>query len=288
MVQPAISADVSWLFATHALEISPADSPFWYTSGLIGPYYINTHYLCGGSARALELLDVIDAKSREPSSFAASFVAELRNTRQQHDIYRKLLAALCRLAESSFALSEIDYISGGQRRDWFFAPLVAEELRKPCLYLYNDLSIVAESGEAVRCLDGAKVLNVADLLTVGSSYTTKWVPALERVGARLHWSLNVVDRRQGGEEALRMAGLAGCASLFAIDAAFFGCALEQKLISPAQHALVISYLEDPFTSMREFLRRRPDFLERAKNSPEAKTRARAELQISQDLYQLGD
>jgi len=35
-------ANVSWLFETNALKIAPAEKPFWYTSGLIGPYYINT------------------------------------------------------------------------------------------------------------------------------------------------------------------------------------------------------------------------------------------------------
>ena len=31
---------VSYLFKTNALRVSPADKPFWYTSGKFGPFYI--------------------------------------------------------------------------------------------------------------------------------------------------------------------------------------------------------------------------------------------------------
>ncbi len=35
---------ISFLFKTNALNICPENSPFWYTSGKIGPYYINAEF----------------------------------------------------------------------------------------------------------------------------------------------------------------------------------------------------------------------------------------------------
>ena len=33
------------LFETEAIRMAPADHPFWYTSGMLGPFYCNTHFL---------------------------------------------------------------------------------------------------------------------------------------------------------------------------------------------------------------------------------------------------
>ena len=33
---------VTYLFETRAIRVCPKDKLFWYTSGKIGPYYINT------------------------------------------------------------------------------------------------------------------------------------------------------------------------------------------------------------------------------------------------------
>jgi len=43
-------------------------------------------------------------------------------------------------ASTEFPISEVDYISGGQRRDWFFAP-IGQETEETHAYIYNDLSI---------------------------------------------------------------------------------------------------------------------------------------------------
>ena len=51
---------VSALIDIQALQVAPSDEVFWYTSGTVGPYYINTHYLYGGQQPAQELLEFID------------------------------------------------------------------------------------------------------------------------------------------------------------------------------------------------------------------------------------
>ena len=35
---------ISYLFKTNAIKFCEENKPFWYTSGKIGPYFINTHF----------------------------------------------------------------------------------------------------------------------------------------------------------------------------------------------------------------------------------------------------
>ena len=44
---------ISYLFKTDSVKICPENKPFWYTSGKIGPYYINTHFLYGSESDAI-------------------------------------------------------------------------------------------------------------------------------------------------------------------------------------------------------------------------------------------
>lgn len=43
---------ISWLFETDAVRVCPEGHPFWYTSGKLGPFYINTQFLYGSEAAA--------------------------------------------------------------------------------------------------------------------------------------------------------------------------------------------------------------------------------------------
>lgn len=280
------TVDINWLFETKALQVSPADSPFWYTSGLIGPYYINTHYLCGGEQRAKEVLELIDREAENRSSFPAAIRASLEVIEREHQIYRDTLAALERLAERAIDCDSIQYVSGGQRRDWIFSPLLAARLKKPCLYLYNDLTAINEQGQVVESLDGAVVLNVADLLTVGSSYTKKWIPAVNKLGGALKCALNVVDRNEGAAANLAAEGVQACESLFTIDSGFIDEALERGALDRPQHRMIEEYLADPFESMRAFLKKHPEFIRQAQESKNEKTRDRCALLLKEDPYQL--
>ncbi|OIP95135.1 hypothetical protein AUK40_06340 [Candidatus Wirthbacteria bacterium CG2_30_54_11] len=279
------TANISWLFETAALKIAPSDSPFWYTSGLIGPYYVNTQFLCGGAQKAAEVLALIDAEQDKHASFASVMAKTLDDIYATHTIYHDLIDLMVASAGTEFPIAEVDYISGGQRRDWFFAPIVAKKLNKPMLYIYNDQSIYAEDGSPVTSLPGKKVLNVADLLTVGSSYTDKWIPGLAKAGAILAYSLNGVDRLQGGVANLTAGGIEKVHSLFAIQLSLFDQALSQNYIDQGQYDMVRDYISDPFQSMRSFLVAHPEFLEKAQAADE-KTQARARKLIGDDLYRL--
>ena len=51
---------MSYLFETKAIRFCEENKPFWYTSGKIGPYFINTHFVYGNENDAKELLSFID------------------------------------------------------------------------------------------------------------------------------------------------------------------------------------------------------------------------------------
>lgn len=51
---------MSYLFETNALRRCEENKPFWYNSGKIGPYFINTHFIYGNEKDAIELLAFIN------------------------------------------------------------------------------------------------------------------------------------------------------------------------------------------------------------------------------------
>lgn len=277
--------NVDWLFETGALKIAPSDAPFWYTSGLLGPYYINTEKLCGGEEGAKSVLEFIDANSKERSTFPDKIVNKVDEIYQSHEIFKGVVDLLVKKAMELLKTTNCSYISGGERRDWFFAPIVASKLGVPCLYIYNDKSVVDQSGEPVTSLSG-NVMNIADLLTVGSSYVDKWAPAMEELGAKLVSSINVLDRSQGGAANLNSVGVMNCESLYTVDANLFNEALENKYIDESQHKVLTSYLEDQYESMRAWVKDNYSFIENALNSDNEKERGRAKKLVDENLYNL--
>ena len=53
---------MSLLFETNAFKVAEENNQFWYTSGKIGPYFINTHFIYGSEEAANELLKFIDVE----------------------------------------------------------------------------------------------------------------------------------------------------------------------------------------------------------------------------------
>lgn len=279
-------ASVESLFTSGALRISDADAPFWYTSGEIGPYYINTHFLCGGEEAALGILDLIDREGEHPSTLPQRLLKALDEVLTASVEYRTVISTLAEKVRGELGVNQLAGISGGQRRDWFFAPLVARELGLPCVYLYNDGRAFHDDGQPVQKLAGGDYLNICDLLRVGSSYTSKWIPIIAESGGVLRYSLAVVDRAEGGKESLLVAGVEKSLSLFTIDESLFEQARAKGFISQEQFELVRSYLLDPRASMRSFLQANPQFLSRALESADAKIRQRAQSLVKENYYQL--
>lgn len=258
---------VSYLFKTNALRICPDNKPFWYTSGKIGPYYINTHFLYGSEQYAVELLEFIDFEKQDKENLPKKVFEKTFEHYQTNEIYKYVIDEMLKFIKENIDINEIDYISGGERRDWFFSNIVANKLSKPHITIYKDLSMVVTDSEFEEIVDvenvkNAKVLHIADLITEASSYLRAWIPAIKSLGAQIKWSTVVVDRMQGGKEKLEKENIKSL-SMINIDESLFEKALSMNIINENQFEMLKNFYENPDETMRNFLKSHTEFLENA-------------------------
>jgi len=276
---------VNWLFETGAVKVCPENKPFWYTSGTIGPYYINTHFLYGSEKKALKLLELIDAVKSDKLSCPEKLLAAVSENYESDQIYKGVIDHMLQFIKDNMDLDSIDYVSGGERRDWFFSLIIAKLLKKPHITIYKNLeTVVTEKGETTRVdsICGARVLHIADLITEASSYMRAWIPAIKNICGQITNSVAVVDRLQGGTDLLEQNDVCSFA-MVKIDRDFFDKARELGLINNAQYDMIAEYIKSPRESMRKFLKEHPEFLEESLNADD-KTRERALLCISSKIY----
>ena len=280
---------MSYLFETNAIRFCEENKPFWYTSGKIGPYFINTHFVYGNEKDAVELLSFIDDSLSDKLTLPKKVFDKVLGQYNTNEIYKNVIDTMKGYIEENINIDEIDYVSGGERRDWFFSNIIAYLLNKPHITIYKDLSTVVsdskfENTTPVTSLDNKKVLHVADLITVASSYIRAWIPAIKNLNANICWSCVVVDRMQGGKEKIEAEGIKSL-SLVQVDNNLFKKAKELGIINEAQVEMLNGFFKNPDETMRNFLIAHPEFLENVLNSDE-KTQKRAKLLVDNNLYNL--
>ena len=257
--------------------------------GKIGPYFINTHFLYGSEEQAVEFLNFIDSEKDKKLEIPKSILDKTLAQYNSNNIYKEVIDEMVSFIKSHINVDNIDYVSGGERRDWFFSNLVAYLLGKPHITVFKDLSTAVSTPDfsetsSVSDLNGKKVLHVADLVTAASSYVRAWIPAVQSLGAEIVWSVVVVDRMQGGNDRLRDLGIDSY-SLVQIAPDMFKTALDLGIISADQNVMLNKFFEDPDGTMKKFLVDHPEFLENALHSDE-KTIVRARLCLESDIYGL--
>lgn len=280
---------MSYLFETKAVKFCEENKPFWYTSGKIGPYFINTHFVYGSEKDATELLSFIDECLADKKTLPEKVFKKVLKQYEENEIYHNVIDAMKNYIEKNIDVSEIDYISGGERRDWFFSNILAYLLDKPHISIYKDLSSVIsdskfENSETVNNIDNKKVLHVADLVTVASSYIRAWIPAIKNIGGQMCWSCVVVDRMQGGKEKIEAQGVKAF-SLVNVDNTLFETAYKNGIINENQLTMLKKFFENPDETMKQFLINHPEFLENSLKADE-KTAKRAKLLVDGNLYGL--
>lgn len=282
---------ISYLFETNAFKICPENKPFWYTSGKIGPYFINAQFLYGSEQDANDLLAFIDSELENSTKYELPKNVFERTLKQynENEIYKTTIDEFINFIKSNIDITSINYVSGGERRDWYFSNMVAYLLEKPHITIYKDLSTVCSTSNFSETTDltdlsNKNVLHVADLLNVASSYLRAWIPAIKNLGGNLKWSLVAVDRQQGGYESLKDAGVESY-SLVNIDNSLFDKALELNIINEAQRDTLYKFKENPDETMRNFLIEHPEFIEESLNSNE-KSAKRAKLCLDSNIYNL--
>ena len=279
----------SYLFETNAIRFCEENKPFWYTSGKIGPYFINTHFLFGNEKEATDFLSYVNDCLNDKNTLPQKIFAKVLNQYKTNNIYKTVIDSIKKHIEENINISEIDFISGGERRDWFFSNIIAYLLNKPHISIFKDLSVIVNNPNFSQRLENVdfsnkKVLHIADLITIASSYIRAWIPALQNLGANMCWSCSVVDRMQGGKENLKEKNVLSF-SLVNVDLELFDKALKLNIINQKQLNLLKDFFANPDTAMRNFLIEHPEFIENSLNADE-KTKKRAQLLVDGNLYNL--
>ena len=283
---------MSLLFETHAFKVAEANNPFWYTSGKIGPYFVNADYLYGSESDSKELLGFIDSEleNEDKKDIPEHIFKKVLEHYNSNEIYKSVIDAMKQYIEEHLDISSIDYISGGERRDWFFSNLIAYLLDKPHVTIYKDLSTVISNSdfsksETISKLENKNFLHVADLLNQSASFTRAWIPAIENLGSTIKWALFMIDRMDGGTEVLTNCGVQ-VNSLLKINDDLFVHALELGIINEEQLTMLREFKKDPMGSMKQFLIDHPEFIENALKSNNARTLKRVNTLIEQNIYGL--
>lgn len=280
----SVSSD---LFKTNAVRVAPEDTPFWYTSGKIGPFYINTHFLVKDEAEANRMLKFIEtAISEDKLTAPKKIFDEFLKLYETSETFKNVTDQLVEAAKKY----DFDVISGGERRDFFFSMVPAYILGKDHLTIFKDMSSVytnsnfetAKSADK-SLLEGKKVLHIADLITEASSYERAWVPVIRGLGAEITDTVAVVDRHQNGRTVLTGLGI-NMETLTGINRELFDEALNSDVINNQQHDLVMKFLESPDNYMSSFFKSHPTFIEE-QIALGGKAKERAELCISKGFCQ---
>ncbi len=283
---------MSLLFETHAFKVAEENNPFWYTSGKIGPYFINADYLYGSEADSKNLLAFIDneLENESKTDIPEHIFKKVLNHYETNEIYKYVIDEMKSYIKKNINIDEIDYISGGERRDWYFSNMMAYLLQKPHVTIYKDLTTIESTpdfseSKPVSEIKGKKFLHLADLLNQSASFTRAWIPAIKNLGSNIVWSIFAVDRMQGGTETLTNDGVK-VLSLLQIDESLFTTAKELGIINNEQLEILINFKKDPDGSMKQFLIEHPEFIENAKNSDNPRTVKRVNTLIEQNIYGL--
>jgi len=281
---------ISYLFETNAIRFCEENKPFFLTSGGISPYFVNTHFLYGDEKQATEFLSYIDTLLTDRINLPKKVFDKINVQYENNKIFKYTIDTMLKAIKSNVNVDEIDYISGGERRDWYFSNMIAYLLKKPHLTLFKDIEAFVSpydfsSTNKITDLEGKTVLNASDLVTAATNYVRSWIPAIKQLNGKLLWTCYVVDRKQGGTEILENAGIKTIPLAF-VDTSLFEKAFELKIINQGQLDMLKGFYDDPYATMRNFLLNHPEFIENALNSTDERTLKRAKLLVDNNLYNL--
>lgn len=168
---------------------------------------------------------------------------------------------LAALVEAKTLGREFQVISGGEVADLLFSIPVSMRLGKPHVVIRKSAKTHGLGGRIAGVLEkGQTVAHVSDLITSGTS-AMDWVGVIRGAGCIVRDYFVVVDRRQGGTEALGAAGVK-VHSLVPLDSRFIQPAMDEGLLDKESAKEVESYLKDPEKWAESLLRSRPEVLER--------------------------
>jgi orotate phosphoribosyltransferase len=273
------------LFETTAFRIAKADEPFWYTSGALGPMYINTHFLYGSEEKANSLLEIIDKNKNDYENCPFVILNLVKKNYKEDKIFKSIIDIVIEYINKNIDINSFDYISGGERRDWFFSLITADILNKKHITIYKNKKIVITSDDKIikEDLKDKKVFHIADLMNEASSYINAWIPAIRENGAKIIKSLVIINRKQGGDKLVLKENVEPH-SIIDVEDDFMNDIYKLGLIDKNQSEILLNYMKNPKKTMEEFLKNNKEFIDSALKSSDEKTRARAEKCIENKIY----
>ncbi|MNI02435.1 hypothetical protein D3C73_553090 [compost metagenome] len=246
------------LISTNGFSVreSSQDDAFWYTSGKPGPFYINTENIAGEYAIDGVLENITNIlKNDLPRELQTKTILELINQLIENDhSYNNAMEALL-----DYYLSHSTYrptiISGGERRDWFFSIPIAKKLKIPHIFLFKsgDYLVIDPKGAPIELvLSEQRVLHVADIINLASSYLNRWIPILKNVGAEFTETLSVAVRNHAGIANLQNNHISVVSPLI-VDRPLFNEAFNLGLINKFAYDEIIHFYDSPNDWTRSFL-----------------------------------
>ncbi len=288
---------LSYLFETNAIKFCNANEPFWYTSGKIGPYFFNAQYVYGGEKESSEFLNyitenlaLINENKANKLDLPKKLLDKVLEEYNSNTIYNDVINQMKEYIENNIGIENFKYISGGERRDWYFSIILAYLLNKPHLTIFKDMSAIVSTPtftqtEEIKDLNNSKVLHLADLITTASSYKKMWVPIINNLNGQMEHTLVIIDRNQGGKQILKELNVTMHA-LATVDKTLFQHALELGVINQSQFEMVNKYFNNPDETMRQFLIEHPEFIENSLKSTNERTLKRVHTLLDENLYNL--
>jgi len=193
---------------------------FPYTSGQIGPYYIQS---------------VVVEKN------GADYVNAIQD-----------LTVLIRNITGVKDDQEGWVISGGESRDWDFSNPAAYDLGLPHAKIYKNGKLLGAD------MKGKHVIHVADLNNEGSSPRDKWVPVINQAGAEIKHIFFYVDRMEDGIEVMQELGLESNA-VVPLDEHAWQYLQDTEAINKEVYISLNKRMEDKQTWAEDMLRSRAGF-----------------------------
>ncbi len=246
------------LLVSESIKIADNNSPFWYTSGTLGPYFINTHFLLGNEKDANNLLSFIDEKKDNYKTFIPELIDRLIKYYQKNDIFKKSINFIYSTLKNKKEFIECEYISGGERRDWFFSPIIAHLSNKKLLFIYKDLKVY-DNNNQVNNINDSKVCHICDLVTQASSFKRAWIPAIKNINGKLIFVFSIVDRDEGGIDFFKKNNIYYLPFVI-INKFFLNDLIKNNIINKDQLNLINKFKQDPIVFGKDYLLKNPDYL----------------------------
>ncbi len=205
------------------------DSFFPYTSGQIGPYYVQS-----------------------------------ANIMSHGSHYLKAIKDLMRVIEDDIGERNFNVVSGGERRDYIFSFPVAAGFGKPHAMLFKDPKTDPMLGASVK---DKRVVHVADLQNEGSSIEKQWYPQIKEAEGNLVYAFFFVDRLEDGVEAMKRLNVPSDA-VIKLNADAWQALLDEGRVNPLQYKSLCERSEigkDAWA--HKMLRERVDVLEELLRNP---------------------